>query len=495
MNKPDKLNVCMVTAELAPLAKTGGLADVSSALAAYLDGRGHDVRVLMPRYSSMDMSACDVQPVDFLQNLETQFGGHRFHYSIDTAVLPRTKLRIYLLRCPALYDREGIYSSGGDEHLRFIFLSRVSIEMCQRMGFAPDIFNVHDWHAAMIPLLLKSVYRWDTLFANTASVLTIHNIGYQGVFGADQRGDLGLGDYEYMLHQHDLDAGRVNILKHGAMYADAISTVSPTYAHQILGDEFGMGLQDILRDRRGRLVGILNGVDYDEWSPEKDELIDHHFSATDLAGKRENKRQLLTEMGMEVDLERPLMGMVCRMTVQKGIDIMRPVMHDLLARRNVALVVLGNGEHRYERFFESLQHDFPGRVCFYRGYNNKLAHLIEAGSDMFLMPSLYEPCGLNQMYSLRYGTIPIVRETGGLADSVSLFHPGTGSGTGVVFRDYDASGFAWAVHVALDLYAHKRAWSRLMQNAMAQNFSWERQGALYEELFRRLLIQVRGERQ
>ncbi len=487
------LNICMATAEVSPLAKTGGLADVSAALAADLHRRGHDVRVLMPRYSSIDLDGLDPQPVDFLQNLETRFGPHHFHYSIDTAVLPRSDLRIYLLRCPRLYDREGVYSDGDDEHLRYIFLSRVSIEMCQRMGFAPDIFHVHDWHTALVPLLLKTSYKWDALFARTRSLLTIHNIGYQGTFGADKRGDLGLDNYANYLHQDDLAAGRVNLLKHGVMYADAISTVSPTYAQQILGDEFGMGLQDILQQRRERLVGILNGVDYAEWSPEVDPLIEHKFSAQDLTGKRENKRQLLTQLGMQVDLERPVLGMVCRMTVQKGIDIMRPALPELLAWRDVSLVILGSGEKRYERFFESLQHNFPGRVCFYKGYNNQLAHLIEAGSDMFLMPSLYEPCGLNQMYSLRYGTIPIVRETGGLADSVQLFNPSTGEGTGIVFRDYDAAGFAWAVNVGLDWFANRRVWDRLMQNAMAQNYSWDRQGAIYEELFRRMQTEVQGD--
>ncbi len=492
MSDAPPLKICLATSEVAPLAKTGGLADVSSALAAYLHRRGHDVRVIMPGYSVIDTSELDARPVDFLQNLETRFGPHSFHYSVDTAVLPRTDLRIYLVRCPALFDRDGIYSGGGDEHLRFIFLSRVSIDICQRMGFAPDVFHVHDWHTAAVPLLLKSVYRWDNLFRNTRSVLTIHNIGYQGVFGADSRGDLGLNNFEHMLHQDDLAAGRINLLKHGVMYADAISTVSPTYAQQILGDEYGMGLQGYLQKRKERLVGILNGVDYDEWSPEKDSLIPHPFSASDLAGKVRNKKALLESLGMDVELERPLLGLICRMTVQKGIDILRPALPELLSRRDVALAVLGSGEGRYERFFESLQRSFPGRVCFYRGYNEPLAHQIEAGADMFLMPSLYEPCGLNQMYSLRYGTIPIVRQTGGLADSVQMFDPARGEGTGIVFRDYDANGFNWAANTALDLYAHRPAWERLMQNAMAQNFSWDEQGAKYERLFRHLKSEVDG---
>ena len=490
MTNTSPMKICLATAELTPLAKTGGLADVSSALAAYLHRRGHDLRVIMPGYSSIGLDGLDPKPVDFLQNLETRFGPHTFGYSVDTAILPRTDLRIYLVRCPAFFDRAGIYSGGGDEHLRFIFLSRVAIDICQRMGFSPDIFHVHDWHTAIVPLLLKSVFRWDGLFRNTRSVLTIHNIGYQGIFGADHRGDLGLHSFEHMLHQDDLNAGRINLLRHGVMYADAISTVSPTYAQQILGDEFGMGLQYDLRRRQDRLVGILNGVDYDEWSPEADTLITHNFSASDLSGKARNKAALLESLGMQVELDRPLLGLVCRMTVQKGIDIMRPVLPELLSRRDVALAILGSGEGRYERFFESLQQSFPGRVCFFRGYNEPLAHQIEAGADMFLMPSLYEPCGLNQMYSLRYGTIPIVRETGGLADSVQMFDPARGEGTGIVFKDYDAYGFNWAVNTALDLFSHKPAWDRLMQNAMGQNFSWERQGALYEQLFRRLQTEI-----
>ncbi|MEM6640892.1 MAG: glycogen synthase [Pseudomonadota bacterium] len=490
MNTASPLKICLATAELAPLAKTGGLADVSSALAAYLHRRGHDLRVIMPGYSVIDTSGLDRQPVEFLQNLESRFGPHTFHYSVDTVVLPRTDLRIYLVRCPALYDREGIYSAGGDEHLRYLFLSRVAIDICQRMGFAPDVFHVHDWHTSVIPLLLKSVFRWDRLFQNTRSVLTIHNIGYQGVFSADHRGDLGLNNFGHMLHQDDLVHGRINLLKHGVMYADAISTVSPTYARQILGDEFGMGLQSYLQQRKERLVGILNGVDYDEWSPENDDLIAHQYSANDLAGKVRNKRALLESLGMEVELERPLLGMVCRMTVQKGIDIMRDALPEILSRRDVALAVLGSGERRYERYFESLQRRFPGRVCFYRGYNEPLAHQIEAGADMFLMPSLYEPCGLNQMYSLRYGTVPIVRMTGGLADSVDMFDPARGEGTGIVFRDYDTNGFSWAVNTALDLYAHRPAWDRLVQNAMAMNFSWDRQGAKYERLFHHLRAEM-----
>jgi starch synthase len=428
------LKICLTSSEFAPLAKTGGLADVASALTDYLHRAGHDVRVLMPRYSMIDTAGLDVFPVDFLQQVPIRLGARDGHYSIDQARLPGTGLSIYLLRCPDLYDRPGIYTSDDDEHLRFILLARASIEMCQRMGFAPDIFHCHDWHAALIPLYLKSRYAWDKLFAATRSVLTIHNIGYQGLFPATILNDIGLDGAEGMLHQDELRLGRINFLKTGVLHADLVTTVSPTYAREIQSSEYGMGLQDLLLARSDTLTGILNGVDYKEWNPETDSLIPSKFSVHDLSGKAACKRALMKDMELSGGAAQPLIGIVTRLVGQKGIDLMQRVLPVLLGRRKFAVVVLGSGEARFERFFNSLQATFRGRVCFYRGYNNKLAHWIEAGSDMFLMPSLYEPCGLNQRSSLRYGTGPLVRETGGLADSVKLFTPHTGIGTGVVFR-------------------------------------------------------------
>jgi starch synthase len=366
-------------------------------------------------------------------------------------------------------------------------LARASIEMCQRMGFAPDIFHCHDWHAALIPLYLKSRYAWDKLFAATRSVLTIHNIGYQGLFPATILNDIGLDGAEGMLHQDELRLGRINFLKTGVLHADLVTTVSPTYAREIQSSEYGMGLQDLLLARSDTLTGILNGVDYKEWNPETDSLIPSKFSVHDLSGKAACKRALMKDMELSGGAAQPLIGIVTRLVGQKGIDLMQRVLPVLLGRRKFAVVVLGSGEARFERFFNSLQATFRGRVCFYRGYNNKLAHWIEAGSDMFLMPSLYEPCGLNQMYSLRYGTVPIVRETGGLADSVKLFNPHTGIGTGVVFREYSEAGLAWAINAALDLYADDELWPNIVQNAMAQDFSWERQGAMYVKQFRALV--------
>jgi len=480
------LKICLATAEMTPLAKTGGLADVTAALAAFFDAHGHDVRALLPFHSSIDSSKLDVTPVQFLQDRNLWLGQHHFRYSIDTATLPGSTVKIYLLRCPALYERPGVYTGGPDEHLRFIALSRAAIEMCQQMGFAPDIFHCHDWHTALIPLYLKSLYAWDGLFAKTRSILTIHNIAYQGVFGADIVQEMGLQDHRGSLYQEDLALDRINFLKTGVMYADLLTTVSPNYAREILGPVYGMGLQDLLQQRRDSLVGILNGVDYDEWNPRTDPLIPSTYDARSTSGKKENKLAVLRELGLETGTARPLIGMVTRLTGQKGLDLVQQVVPQMIAQGRFALAVLGSGEARYEQFFYWLQQSYPDRVAFWRGFNDHLAHLIEAGSDLFLMPSLFEPCGLNQMYSLRYGTPPIVRRTGGLADSVQLFDPISGKGTGIVFNDYDAPALRWALDYALHLYQDKRTWRKLMQNGMAMNYSWKRQGQLYVDLFRQL---------
>ena len=472
MSKHEKLNIFLASSELAPFAKTGGLADVTAALSAYLHRSGHDVRVLIPRYSRIDRMDIDTTPVEHLQDLSLRIGGHEVRYAIDTAVLPGSELDIFLLRCPPFFGRENIYTQDDDEHLRFTMLSRAAIEICQKTG--------------LIPLYLRSVYAWDRLFAKTRSVLTIHNIGYQGMFPAHVLGQLGLDGAEQHLHQDDLKEGVINFLKTGVLYADLITTVSPTYAREILGEEYGMGLNYLLRERANTLVGILNGVDYGEWDPAIDTMLPANYSAEDMSGKATCKSELMRDLGLADDPEMPLVGIISRLVGQKGFDLVKNVVPRLLVDRRFSLAVLGSGEPHLESFFAWLQHNFEGRVCFYRGYNNKLAHRIEAGADMFLMPSRYEPCGLNQMYSLRYGTVPIVRETGGLADSVQLYDPDSGTGTGIVFRNYDEQGLAWALNSALDLYADKRHWRRIVANGMAMDYSWERQGARYVELFRQL---------
>jgi len=480
------LKICLVSSELAPLAKTGGLADVSSALATFLNDAGHDVRVLIPEYARINSADIEIEPIDELSQLSLRCGHREIHYAIDRTTIPGTKTTVYLLRCPEFYGRENIYTQDDDEFLRFALLSRAALDMCQRMGFSPDVMSCHDWQTGLIPLYLRSTYAWDKLFQNTKSVLTIHNIGYQGIFPSWILDQLALSGAEHHLHQDDLKDGVINFLKTGVLYADLITTVSPTYAREIQGEDYGMGLNDLLRQRGGSVVGILNGVDYDEWNPATDTLLPANYSPDDMSGKAACKSRLMREMGLEERSGRPLIGVVSRLVGQKGIDLIVDVVPRLLSNRDFSLAVLGSGEPRLETMLAGLQRAFPGRVCFYRGFNNKLAHLIEAGSDMFLMPSRYEPCGLNQMYSLKYGTVPIVRETGGLVDSVEQVDETSESGTGILFRDYNAAGLDWAINRALDLFDNRLLWKKIVANGMARDFSWKRQGARYVDLFRQL---------
>ncbi len=481
------LRICFVTAEAAPLAKAGGLADVSGALTKYLHAAGHDIRLFMPAYASIQRAGLEIYPVDFLQNLSVQLADVRFDFSVLTARLPDSDAFVYLIDCPACFGRPAIYTDDPDEHLRFLLLTHAAFLCCQRMGFAPQIMHFNDWHTAIGTLLLRSTYAWDRLFQAAHSVLTIHNLGYQGIIGASAIPQVLAGAPVGMLDQADLAAGRINLLRTGLTYADLITTVSPTYAREIQQPANGMGLDALLRARAASLIGILNGVDYTDWDPRHDRFIAQHFDPQHLGVKQALKLQLQQRLRLASSLAVPLIGIVSRLATQKGFDLLFTALPPLLAERDFNLVVLGNGEPQYERLFADLQQQYPSRLHFHRGYSDELAHWIEAASDMFLMPSKYEPCGLNQMYSLRYGTVPIVRRTGGLADSVQPCNAVTGSGTGFVFNDYDTAGVTWAIGAALDLYQNPAAWRRLMLNGMAQDFSWSRQIHHYLAAYESLL--------
>ena len=465
------LRIALLSAEIAPFSKTGGLADVSGALAKHLTAAGHEVCAITPLYSTIDRQ---------------QFALSAVVDGVATATLPGSTATVHFIDDPALYARGRLYTEDADEHRRFIALTRRAFELCRRIGFAPHILHCNDWHTAFGPLLLAAEYSREPPFAATRSVLTIHNIGYQGSFDARHAGDLGLAD-RGLLHQDDLRAGYVNPLKHGILYAHAITTVSPTYAREICTDEYGMGLQGTLRARAGALTGILNGVDYDDWDPRRDRWLPLHYDAQRPAGKAELKRTFLARAGLPFRLGVPLLGIVSRLAVQKGFELLFDTLPPLLAAGRAQLAVLGSGEARYEQFFAGLAQRFPQAAVFRAGYDEGHAHWIEAASDLFLMPSLYEPCGLNQMYSLRYGTVPVVRRTGGLADSVEHFDPASGRGTGIVFNEFDSQAMAWALEHALGLYADPAAWAQLVRNGMAADFSWTRQAAAYVEVYRRLV--------
>ncbi|HVY23632.1 MAG TPA: glycogen synthase [Steroidobacteraceae bacterium] len=480
------MKITFVASEITPFAKTGGLADVAAALPRALHALGHEVRLFMPFYASIAGKHYNIKPVDSIQHVGLLLGQHHYEFSLLSTRLPDSTLDVFLVDCPALYSRAALYTYDADEHRRFLLLQRAVLESCQRMQFAPDIIHCNDWHTALLPLMIRTSYGWDRLFQRTHSVFSIHNIGYQGQFGAHTLGDIGIGDIVAHMHSPDLAAGHINWMREGIRHAHSVCTVSPTYAKEICTPEGGYGMDNSLRERTRGVTGILNGVDYDSWNPETDDLLPAQYGMHSMQGKQQCKQALLARGDLHIDINTPVIGLVSRLAVQKGIDILMPSLPQLLTTRDFALCVLGSGEAQYVEFFRGLAAQFPDRVYFVHGYDEPLAHLIEAGSDMFLMPSLYEPCGLNQMYSLKYGTVPIVRKTGGLADSVQLWDGE--SGTGIVFDHYDAPAVIWAVNTALDLFKDKSTWHHIVRNGMAANFSWEKQAKEYVGLYEDTLM-------
>jgi starch synthase len=476
-------SVCFVTAELAPQAKVGGLADVAAALTRLLHDLGHRVLPFLPLYADLDRDGVTMEPIEGLEELELAFGPHRYVYRVLRGRRRPGLPDLMLVDCPALFARPGFYGDAPDEHLRFLLLCRASLETCHRLQFSPDIVHCHDWHTALLPLYLKLARRTEPLFERARSLLTIHNLGYQGVLPATAADELGLGTAVGMLDAGQLCQGRINLLGQGLRDADMVSTVSPTYAKEICTPEQGMGLDGVLRARGEPVAGILNGVDAREWDPATDRYLPWHFSAEDLSGKTRMRTALCERLGLDPDAGRPLVGIVTRLAWQKGIDLLFDVLPAAVARGELALAVLGSGERECEEFFSRLASAHPRALAFRQGHDEELAHWIEAGCDAFLMPSRYEPCGLNQMYSLRYGTVPIVRRTGGLADSVRHYDAGSGEGTGIVFNDADAGAVRWALSRACELYANSSHWSRLVANGMAEDFSWDRQFERYLELY------------
>src|SRR5579883_1290786 len=481
------LKLCLVSAEIMPFAKTGGLADVVGSLVRELAERGHQVRAFMPLYRQAMRGRPALTPIPGLQNVGVVLDSRAYAFSVLAAALPGARASVHVIDCPELFDRPTVYTRDPDEHRRFLLLTRAALESCLRSGFAADIFHGHDWHAGFLPLYLKSTYAAVPMFEHARSVLTIHNIGYQGVMSRAFGDDLGIPDWQQAVDAEDLAKGLINALRTGVRHADAVTTVSPTYAREICAAPLGMGLERTLRERAQPVTGILNGVDYREWDPRHDPHLEVHYSAEALEGKRINKDRLLRSLDLRLKPEAPLVGIVSRFASQKGFDLLIEALPPLLESHGFGLAVLGAGDEGYVRFFQTLARRFPDRVALRSGHDEALAHRIEAASDLFLMPSLYEPCGLNQMYSLRYGTVPIVRRTGGLADSVQHFDPATGTGTGCVFNDYDVPAVRWAVETALGWYASLPSWRRLMHNGMSQDFSWGRQIGEYERLFRETL--------
>lgn len=478
------MKILLLAAEVTPFSKTGGLADVSAALARQLHRRGHTVRLVTPLYPRVRDKA-ELGPMEQGQ-VTISFPDREYGASFHTAPLPGDGPGpdVIFVDCPELFDRPTIYTEAPDEPLRFALLTRAALQLQQQLGEAPDIVHCNDWHTALAPLYLRTLYAWDGLFENTRTLLTLHNIGYQGVFPADALDRIGLGESRELVWQEDLQGGRVNFLKTGLQYATGLSTVSSTYAREIQTAEYGHGLEELLERRSERLVGILNGVDYGDWDPARDPAIAQNYSAEDLSGKARCKQALCERMGLDHDPSALVFGIISRLTGQKGFELLPDSLTVMLRQTNTRLAVLGSGEEGHESFFRWMNDTMPGKVAFQHGYDEDLSHQIEAGSDAFVMPSRYEPCGLNQMYSLRYGTIPIVRRTGGLADTV-VDHA-AGEGTGFCFDDFSAHALLDALQRAHGVWQDQEQWQAMIQRGMAQDFSWEHQVGEYEQLYERL---------
>src|SRR6202142_1288954 len=463
------MHIAFVASECVPYSKTGGLADVVGALPRALASLGHQVSVYLPRYKQTKLS----DPATVVRSITVPFDDKYRFASVVTGGSQAGGL-FYFFEFPEYFGRDALYGTAAgdypDNAERFALFSRTVLEASKILG-VPQIFHCHDWQSALVPVLLRTQYAEDPAFRDVATVFTIHNMGYQGLFPPDTLPLLTLPWDLFTISKMEF-FGSVNFLKGALVFSDFITTVSRKYSQEIQTTEFGFGLEGVLRARSSTLTGILNGVDYDEWSPQTDKFIADRYASQDLSGKAECKQDLLASFGItKADLRLPVIGIVSRFAAQKGFDLIAQIM-ERLAREEMIIVALGSGDKTYEEMFLRLSKQFPQRIAVKVAYDNAIAHKIEAGSDMFLMPSRYEPCGLNQIYSLKYGTVPIVRATGGLDDTIEPWDARTGKGTGFKFTDYSGEALLAAIKHALVAYQDPSSWQTLMRNGMSRDFSW-----------------------
>jgi len=488
----DPLRVLFVTSEAVPFAKTGGLADVAGALPKFLKALGCDLKVVMPYYRMVKESGHPVQHLG--EEIEVLLGDEVLKADIYQGQLDQD-IPVYFIGRDEFFDREYLYNTPRGDYFdnaeRFIFFSKAVLNLCQLMSFSPSIIHHHEWQTGLIPAYLRSIYQNDPLFSHTAAVFTIHNIAYQGIFKKEKFCLTGLPVEMYNPEGIEFWE-RINFMKAGIVYADVINTVSQKYSEEIQTSEYGYGLEGILRKRKDDLYGILNGVDYEEWDPSHDTHLIARYNPQDLSGKRECKKDLLKEFNLPPSLENfPLLGMISRLADQKGFDLLAEILDELFTL-DVGFVLLGTGEQKYHDLFTEVARKYPQKAGIRIAYDDRLAHKIEGGADFFLMPSKYEPCGLNQIYSLRYGTIPIVRATGGLDDTIVNYDPVTGKGNGFKFVRYDAKEFLNQIKVAIGFYSQPKQWKQLLRNAMTADFSWQRSANLYLQLYRKALEKKGG---
>lgn len=485
------LRILMVAAEAHPFAKVGGLADVMGALPRALSIRNHQVLIGLPLYRTVKSKGFPLDERKDIGVIDVPIGDHTYQAKVYMTNLPMSKTQILLIDNAAFFDREGIYGDPAtgvpypDNAERFIFFTRAVLDAVKRMGLVPDIIHCHDHQTGFIPAWLRHPSSQIEFPESTRVIFTIHNLAYQGVYPKEIGYKAGFGE-DALRPMGEIEFnGGINMMKAAISFADLITTVSPTYAKEIQTPEYGYGLEGVLRARAADLVGILNGADYSVWNPETDQLLPYRYSLKKLNGKQVCRAHLIKQLNIDATSDTPLIGMISRLVTQKGFDILIEGF-DRIMDLGYRIVILGLGELKYHEALKHLEKKYVGKVSVNLAFDEELAHLIEAGCDIFLMPSRYEPCGLNQMYSMKYGTVPVVRATGGLADTVVDFDESSDS-TGFVFREYSAKALLRALERARKVYEDKEAWEGLVRRGMARDFSWDRSAAQYESVYEQAL--------
>lgn len=490
-----RLKILFVTSEVVPFVKTGGLADVSAALPQTLAELGHEVRIVVPKYGAVDDRKFKIHEVVRLKDIKIELAGKEVIFSLKSCFLPGQKIRvqIYFLDNQEYFgSRNSLYGDPmtgkdyPDNDERFIILNRAVFELIIKLGWIPDIIHCNDWQCGLIPTYLKTVYSGEENFDKFKTLFTIHNLAYQGEFSKSSFKKTGLPD-KLNSPKGILHKGKLNFMKSGLVYADAINTVSKTYANEIRTDSvIGSGLKDVLSKRKDDLYGIINGIDTKVWNPDRDKHLPKKYSIKNVEQKAVNKQALAEKFGFEFKEDTPIIGLISRLFDSKGIDLIEKILPQLL-KLDIQMIVLGTGDKRYHSFFDQIAKKHSDKFACYLGFNDDLAHLIEGGADILLMPSKYEPCGLNQMYSLNYGTIPVVRETGGLADTVKKFNEKTKEGTGFVFKKYNAKELLTEIKRALKVYRDKDTWNKIVKAGMKEDFSWNSSAKKYIDLYKTIL--------
>lgn len=487
------MKVLVVSPEVVPFAKTGGLADVTGALPEALASLGHQVKVMLPKYKMVDEKKFSLKKIK-VDLPDIPLGMKKAKIDLKSCVSKTSQAEYLFVVNDHYFEREELYKDPEtgfdykDNDERFILFARGTLELLESLGWQPDIIHCNDWQSALMPAYLKTVYADHSFFKNTVTVFSVHNIAYQGNFPKETFKKIGVKEELFYPTSPFEFWGNCNFLKIGISYADVINTVSEQYMMEIqTSKEFGFGMEGVLRTRSDDLYGVLNGIDYQEWNPEIDKLIPFNYTPDDLSGKKKNKEHLLKLNNLPpTKKDIPLIGMISRLADQKGFDLLAQIKDELM-KLDLKFVILGTGERKYHDLLSDLEKKYPKKLKVNLTFDNKLAHLIEAGADMFLMPSRYEPCGLNQLYSLKYGTVPIVRETGGLADTIQDYDPETENGTGFVFKDYDPDELLKAIKRALAVYKDKEKWKKLMLSGMQKDFSWKASAEKYVHLYKKAL--------